>query len=215
MTPLVTPIRVALLAGLLAAFVAGLVLVPAGTLLPVHWGLSGEADGFLPREWALLIPLLMVAAVWLIFLGIGRFASPENVAAGRYATGVVVTALTALGLVIETVTLLIGIGVAVNMVQVLGLALGVLLVVLGNAMPKSQPNSFVGLRLPTTLADAGNWQATHRLTGLLCIIGGIVLIVAALLLPPPVLIWWLLGCVFLPILVGVLYSLRYARQHRP
>lgn len=212
MTPSFTPVRIVLLIGLVVMFVAGLVLVPPDTQLPVHWGPNGEADGFLPREWALLIPLLMVATVWLVFFIVGRFARPEDVAAGRYSTGVVVTALTALGLVIETVTVLIGIGMAVNMVQVLGFAIGALLVVFGNAMPKSQPNSFAGLRMPTTLRDPANWQATHRVTGLLCIIGGIVLVAAALLVPPSGLIWWLIGCVALPILIGVVYSLSYASR---
>jgi uncharacterized membrane protein len=212
MSPLFTPIRIALLVALAATFAAGLLLVPTGTMLPVHWGVSGEADGFLPREWALLMPVLLVLFVWGIFYAVGRFARPSDAAAGRHTTGVVITALTGLALVIEAATVLIGIGVAVNMVQIIGLALGVLLVVLGNAMPKSQPNSFAGLRLPTTLGDPGNWQATHRLTGLLCIISGLVLITAAVLLPAPALIWWLLGCVFAPILIGVVYSLRYAGQ---
>jgi uncharacterized membrane protein len=212
MRPLFTPIRIALLVALLATFTAGLVLVPAGTMLPVHWGVSGEADGFLPREWALLIPLLMVVLVWAIFYVVGRVAKPSDAAAGRHTAGVVITALTGLALVLEAATVLTGIGVAINMVQVLGLALGVLLVILGNAMPKSQPNSFAGLRLPTTLSDAANWQATHRLTGVLCIIAGLMLIAAALLLPAPTLVWWLLGCVFVPILIGVVYSLAYARR---
>lgn len=214
MSPLFTPIRIALLVALVAVFIAGLVLVPAGTMLPVHWGISGEADGFLPREWALLVPLLMVAFILVLFAIIGRVARPSDAAAGRHATAVVITALMGLALVLEAATVLIGIGVAINMVQVIGLALGVLLVVLGNAMPKSQPNSFAGLRLPTTLNDPANWQATHRLTGLLCIIAGIVLIVAALLLPAPTLVWWLLGCVFVPIVIGVAYSLSYARRQR-
>jgi uncharacterized membrane protein len=214
MSPLFTPIRIALLVALVAVFIAGLVLVPAGTMLPVHWGISGEADGFLPREWALFIPLLMVALVWVIFYGIGRVAKPSDVAAGRHSAGVVITALTGLALVLEAATVLIGIGATVNMVQVLALALGVLLVILGNAMSKSQPNSFAGLRLPSTLNDPANWQATHRLTGLLCIIAGIVLIVAALLLPAPTLVWWLLGCVLVPIVIGVAYSLSYARRQR-
>jgi len=212
MSPLFTPIRIALLVSLVAVFIAGLVLVPSGTMLPVHWGISGEADGYLPREWALLIPLLMVAFILALFFIIGRVARPSDAAAGRHATSVVITALIGLALVLEAATVLIGIGVAVSMVQVIGLALGVLLVVLGNALPKSQPNSFAGIRLPTTLNDPANWQATHRLTGLLCIIAGLVLIVAALLLPPPSLIWWLLGCVFVPILIGVAYSLSHARR---
>lgn len=215
MTSFFTPIRIALLVVLVAAFVAGLLLVPAGTMLPVHWGPSGEADGFLPREWALLMPFLMVAVVWGVFLVVGRFGKPADLAAGRHSYGVAVTAITGLALVIEVATVLIGIGVPVNMVQVLGFALGALLVGLGNVLPKSQPNSLAGIRLPTTLSDPANWQATHRLTGLLCIIAGLVLIVAAVLLPAPALIWWLLGCVFAPILVGVAYSFRYARKARP
>lgn len=214
MSPLFTPIRIALLVALVAVFIAGFVLVPSGTMLPVHWGISGEADGFLPREWALLIPLVMVAFIWTLLFIIGRVARPSDAAAGRHAIAVVITALTGLALVLEAATVLIGIGVAVDMVQVIGLALGVLLVVLGNAMPKSQRNSFAGIRLPTTLNDPANWQATHRLTGLLCIVAGLVLIVAALLLPAPSLIWWLLGCVFTPILIGVVYSLAYARKQR-
>ena len=214
MTSFFTPLRVALLVVLVAAFVAGLLLVPAGTMLPVHWGPSGEADGFLPREWALLMPLLMVAVVWGVFLVVGRFGKPADLAAGRHSYGVAVTAITGLALVMEVATVLIGVGVPVNMVQVLGFALGALLVGLGNVLPKSQPNSLAGIRLPTTLRDPANWQATHRLTGLLCIIAGLVLIVAAALLPAPALIWWLLGCVFAPILIGVAYSFRYARKAR-
>ncbi|OEO30371.1 hypothetical protein VW23_021630 [Devosia insulae DS-56] len=214
MSPLFTPIRIALLVALVAVFVAGLALVPSGTMLPVHWGPSGEADGFLPREWALLVPFLMVAVVWVIFLAITRFGKPSDIAAGRHSYGVVVTAITGLALVMEAATVLIGIGVPVNMVQVIGFALGGLLVVLGNVLPKSQPNSFAGLRLPTTLKDTANWQATHRLTGLLCIVSGLVLVAAAALVPTPALIWWLLGCVFAPILVGVAYSLRYASKAR-
>ncbi|WP_055048700.1 SdpI family protein [Devosia sp. A16] len=214
MSPFFTPVRIALLVALVVAFVGGLMLVPAGTMLPVHWGPSGEADGFLPREWALLVPLLMVAVVWAILVALNRFARPSDLAAGRHSYGVVVTAITGLALVLEVATVLIGIGVPVNMVQMLGFALGALLVVLGNVLPKSQPNTFAGIRLPTTLNDPANWQATHRLTGWLCIVSGLVLIVAAALLPAPFLIWWLLGCVFVPILVGVVYSLGYSRRQR-
>ncbi len=99
-----------------------------------------------------------------------------------------------------------------NAVQIIALALGILLIVLGNAMPKSQPNSFAGLRIATTLRDAANWQATHRLAGVLFIAAGAMLLVAALLVPASGLVWWLLGCVFAPVVIGIAYSLAYARR---
>lgn len=207
-----TPLRLALVAALIAAVIAGFVLVPPGLQLPVHWGITGEADGFLPRELALLVPVAIVALVWTIFLAVARFARPADVEAGRYVTGVSLTALTAIFLAIEVMLVLIGIGAPVNVLQVLAIALGVLLLVLGNAMPKSQPNSFAGIRMPTTLRDPANWQATHRLGGRLAIAGGLVLLVAAFVVPRQHLVWWIIGCVLLPMLTATLYSLIYARR---
>lgn len=79
-----------------------------------------------------------------------------------------------------------------------------------NRSPTAWPESGI----PSTLGDAANWQATHRLTGVLAIAAGLVLVVAALLVPTAVLIWWLLGCVFAPIAIGVGYSLTLARRGR-
>lgn len=209
-----TPIRILLLAAMAASLVAGFVLVPPGTELPIHWGLDGEADGFLPRDLALLLPAAVVVLVWGIFLAVARFASPSDVAAGRYVTGVTLTALTTIFLAIEIMLVLVGVGAPVNVVQVLAIGFGLLLLVLGNAMPKSQPNSFAGIRMPTTLRDPANWQATHRLGGVLAIAGGIVLLAAALLAPRQQLGWWLIGCIVLPMLTAAAYSLLYARRPR-
>jgi uncharacterized membrane protein len=207
-----TPAKMLLLAAMVVAVIAGFVLVPAGTSLPVHWNFAGEPDGFLPREWALLLPAGAVALVWLIFLGVDRFARPADREAGAYVVSVVLTALTATFLAITVATVAIGLGLPISMVQVVSVAIGVLLLVLGNAMPKSRPNSFAGIRMPTTLRSEVNWLATHRLTGRLTIIGGIVLLAAAFLVPVQMLVWWVIGCVLVPMLIGTAYSLIIARR---
>ena len=69
--------------------------------------------------------------------------------------------------------------------------------------------------MPTTLRDPANWQATHRLGGVLAIVGGLILIAAALLVPRQQLIIWLIACVLVPMLVAAGYSLVYARRHHP
>ena len=114
---------------------------------------------------------------------------------------------------IEVATVLLGLGYAVGIAQVIAVAMAMLLLVLGNALPKSQPNSYAGIRIPTTLRDPANWQATHRLGGTLSILGGLVLLAAAFLVPASSLFFWLLGCVFVPMLAATLYSLVYARRH--
>jgi uncharacterized membrane protein len=207
-----TPLKLILLAATVVAVVAGFVLVPPSTTLPVHWNIAGEADGFLPRDLALLVPSGVVALVWLIFLGVDRFAKPADREAGAYVAGVVLTALTATFLTITVATVLIGIGLSVNMVQVVAVALGALLLVLGNAMPKSRPNSFAGIRMPTTLRSESNWLATHRLAGRLTLAGGLLLLVAAFAAPVQHLVWWIVLCVVVPMLIATVYSLLLARR---
>ena len=160
------------------------------------------------------MPLGFAGFVWILLIVVARLVGITDVNAGRRPLGVSLTAFTGLALTIQAAIVLVGLGVAVNVVQTMAIAIGVLFVVLGNAMPKSQPNSLAGLRIPTTLRDPANWHATHRLTGLLCIVGGLVLIVAALFVPTATLIWWLLACVLVPMLIGVGYSLALARRHR-
>ncbi len=207
MTPFLSPIRLALVLALAAAVVAGFVLVPAGASLPIHWNIEGVADAFAPREVALLIPVAMVALVWLVFALVGRFGRRAELDAGRHVTSAAITLVIALALVIELATLAIGLGQDVDIVRLIAIAFAVLLVVLGNALPKSQPNSYAGIRIPSTLRDPANWQATHRLGGVLAIAGGLVLLVAAFAIPTGQLIYWLLACTFIPMLVAILYSI--------
>lgn len=191
---------------------AGLFLVPAGTTLPVHWGPSGEADAFASREVALAMPVVIVLALWAIFIAIERFAPRTQVERSRAMSRAALTMLSAIFLCIAVVTVLTGMGVAIEMVRMLAIGVGLLLLVLGNAMPKSQPNGFAGIRIPSTLRDPANWQVTHRLGGVLLIVGGLAALVAALLAPLDQLIWWLLGCIFVPMLAAIIYSLLYARR---
>lgn len=212
MKSLLNPLRIVLLAALVAAAVAGFVLVQPGTSLPVHWGLGGAADAFAPRELALLMPLGLAALLWGFYLLMPRLARAGDMDAGRQPLGVALTAITGIALLIEVAIVLIGVGVEVNMVQAIAVAIGVLMIVLGNAMPKSQRNSLAGIRIRSTLSDPANWQATHRLTGVLAIAGGMVLGIAAFLVSVGTLIWWLLGCVLVPMAIGVAYSLALARR---
>lgn len=201
-----TPLDLILAVLLLLACLAGLLLVPAGAMLPTHWGASGEPDMFLPRNQALLMPILVTAGVWLVYFTSARM--------GRRRNGLLLTAVTAIFLLLEVLTVLIGVGVAVNMVQTIALGLGLLLVVLGNALPQAQPVGGVGIRVPATLHDPLNWQATHRVTGRLFVLGGLVLMVAALTVAADQLIWWLLGCAIVPAGLGFLYAVTLDRRRR-
>ena len=52
--------------------------------------------------------------------------------------------------------------------------LAVLLIVVGNYLPKTRQNSFIGIRTPRTLSDEAVWNKVHRLAGFVWMVAGIV-----------------------------------------
>ena len=207
-----TPLSMLLALALAAGTIAGFILVPAGTSLPVHWGINGQPDSFLPRDLALLLlPGIFLGVIALMYVVI-RSAPTERVAGARHGLRAVVPGLLALALVIQFATILIGLGQAVDMVRVIVLAAGLLLVVVGNVLPKSRPNSVSGMRLPWTMSDPANWQATNRLVGLLLLLGGAIMAIAAVLTGNPYILAGTVGLgVIVPVIAGTAYSYRLSR----
>lgn len=207
-----TPLTIALALVLLLATIAGFVLIPADTILPVHWGPTGQADRFMPRDGALvMLPGIAALVVGLIVVAAKKSPS-DRVAGARSGLRVVVPVILGLASVIQVGTVLIGLGHQVDMVRMIVLGVGVMFVVLGNVLPKSQPNMLSGVRLPWTLKSAANWQATNRLVGMLMLLGGLLMVLAALLTGHPlVLLATVLAGAIVPTLVGAIYSYRLSR----
>ncbi len=66
---------------------------------------------------------------------------------------------------------------------------GLLLVVLGNYMPKTGSNWFFGFRTPWTLSNEDVWTATHTIGGPILVAVGVLSALAAIILP----IGWAVG----------------------
>lgn len=71
----------------------------------------------------------------------------------------------------------------INVSMVSELVVGLLFIIIGNYLPKCRQNYTVGIKLPWTLADADNWNKTHRLAGIIWMIGGVVILLLAFIKP--------------------------------
>ena len=65
--------------------------------------------------------------------------------------------------------------------KTLFIALGVMMVIMGNIMPKVRMNSYLGLRTPWSMKDENSWKKCQRFGGIVLIIQGLILIIAAAL----------------------------------
>jgi len=210
---LVGPLALVSVAALAVATVVGFALVPSETMMPVHWGPDGVADGFLPRNLALLMPPAILAVIWLIFaLVLRRGGEADRARQGLRAAFAGIGMLMA---AIQIAAIAITLGYPVDMVRVIAFCIGLLFVGLGNVMPKSQPNSYSGFRLRWTLESPANWVATNRFAGTLMMFGGIILAIAALFVTQPL---WLLAvivlCTAAPSLAGIAFSYLFARREK-
>ncbi len=134
-------------------------------LVPIHWNIWGEVDNRWPAKWALLIgPVLS-----LVYLGFA-FAIGQREKGSWLAP--LTTSMLALFVLLETIMLLTGHDVALNVPRITTMAVGLLLAVVGNYLPKSQPNKIFGIRLLGRLImRASGRKPTYLLGGFSCWLG--------------------------------------------
>jgi uncharacterized membrane protein len=206
---------------IIAAAVAAGSVLPEAMRLPIHWGLSGEPDGFADKWTALLAPAALTAAVSLLFFFLPSLEPRREGlqrSQGLYLWGWV--ALLLMGAVIELALLSTAFdwGLRVNHLIVGGV--GAMLVLIGNQLGKSRSMYLIGLRTPWTLASEDVWIKTHRLCGKLMVGGGLAMLVAALLPIPSGLLATVAGAAIavsagVPILYSFILWRREARGGQP
>src|SRR5688500_11881643 len=82
------------------------------------------------------------------------------------------------------------------------IGVGAHLMIIGNLLPRTRPNWFVGIRTPWTLSSDRVWERTHRFGGHLFVAAGAVTVLVGIF-APALAIRVLIGC-SLAVSVGVL-----------
>lgn len=69
---------------------------------------------------------------------------------------------------------------AIDINVVTNIAVSLLLIVVGNLLPKSKPNGIVGLRTPWSLKNDVTWSKSNRFAGILLVICGVLIILESI-----------------------------------
>ena len=152
--------------------------------IPIHWNIRGEVDGW-ARKWPGAFFVSGLAFVlWLLFLVLPRI-DPRRSNYERFEPTYWLVANVAIGFmaVIHVLTLATALGWAVDVTRVIMLGLGLLLIALGNYLPRIKPNWWMGIRTPWTLDNDKVWRDTHRISGKTFVAAGLVTLAAALFSP--------------------------------
>ncbi len=180
-----------------------------------HWGMDGQPNGWSSRLVAvLLLPGIVtgMALVLLIAPAIDPRRESWELHAATYwqITNLVLCFLLSIHLLVLGSAL--GWPLPIN--RVIPVVVGLLLIVMGNFMPRIRPNWFLGIRTPWTLSSDSVWRQTHRIGGVCLMVAGIFIgamgFMNAGLLPLA-----LLSGVALCVIVPVAYSWVLWRREAP
>ncbi len=192
--------------------------IPVGFLLwnrlpnsmAIHWGASGEADGYGNKLLAILLPsLLLLGFHWLCILV--TFLDKSNDGQNQKVFGLIFWICPTLSILLNAFSYAFALGIPLPLGSWLYPLIGISFVLIGNYMPKCKQNYTLGIKTRRTLADEGNWNATHRFSGKVWVCGGLLLSLLALL--PIAWSMWIAPFAFLlMVLLPLVYSYRYDKR---
>ncbi|MDO6389971.1 SdpI family protein [Pontibacter sp. BT731] len=182
--------------------------------VPVHFNLQGEADGWAGKNSLVFIVLGTTALFNLLLLALPHIDPKRK--------------LTHMGSKYHQLRFILVIFMAALSVFLIHNALnpgtfrqnihfvliGGLFVALGNYFQAVKPNYFIGIRTPWTLESEQVWRKTHRLGGILWIIGGLLLIALAFLPAWGMQQTLYIAEIALTVLIPVVYSFMAYRRER-
>lgn len=184
-------------------------------LVPIHWNAAGEIDGYGPKIFGgFMAPVIMI----LTWIGMKYLPNIDpkknNYKKFEKSYSIIISLSMTFFLVLHVVTLSAAMGYKVSVDKIIPSICGILLIVIGNYLPKSKSNYFYGIKTPWTLSSDVSWRKTHRLGGKLSIISGIIIILSSFLLYGNAKVVIVMIAIFTAAIVPVIGSYFYAKNDR-
>lgn len=148
--------------------------------IATHWGANGQADGYSGKAFAVFgIPCILAALQ--LFVSFITLNDPKRRNIHKKPLTLTFWIIPVMSVIVNGITYAAALGMEIEVGIIISILVGILLIALGNYMPKLQQNYTIGIRVPWTLNSTENWNRTHRLGGKTFILGGFLLIIAGFL----------------------------------
>ena len=166
--------------------------------MAVHFGVNNEPNSFAPKEFALFgIPLLMF--ILQVFCCISSDFMEEKKQNKKYIT-IYKWIIPIIEMVVYLTMLAYGAGIELDMRMIVCITLGIVFTLVGNYMPKTEPN-----KLQMNYIRADFWKKIKRPAGYFFVIIGLAFIISAFLNSMVSLI--LLGIIIVVAILITIYSI--------
>ncbi|OMD93460.1 hypothetical protein BSK54_28885 [Paenibacillus odorifer] len=179
--------------------------------LPAQFGITGKVN----RYWDKNIAIFVFGILGIVLPLIMQFTRSIDPKRGNYKKFENAYAMSrlAIGMLFNLMLVLsiaYGLGKDINVGKIAIGAVGIMFIALGNYMPQVKDNYLFGVRTAWTLANPEVWRKTHRLSGIMWMIGGL-LIFAGAFLSGALSQLLIITALVLAIIVPILYSWMISR----
>lgn len=194
--------------------------IPVGLLLwnrfpetmAIHFGITGQADGYASPSFSVFVlPLIMLAVHWVCILATAFDKGNKN--RNQKLQNIVLWIIPLIGNLSCCGIYALALGWEFSPVVWTVVPMGILFSLIGNYLPKTRMNSTIGIKVRWAYTSEENWNATHRFAGKVWMIGGILIALCGLL--PHI---WAVSSmiVFMVVLciVPIVYSYRFYRKEK-
>ncbi|MDO4740936.1 MAG: SdpI family protein [Eubacteriales bacterium] len=175
--------------------------------MPTHFGANNEPDGWSSKPFAVFgLPLIVMGLHLLCVFGTRADPKYDNI--NRKIMNLVLWICPLISSFVGGLMYAYALGQEVRFGFFVSLLIGVVFVIVGNYLPKSRQNYTMGIKIPWTIDDSENWNATHRFAGRLWMVAGVLMIVMAWFEQP----WVFLPVVLLMVFAPIVYSYLFYRR---
>ncbi len=187
--------------------------------IPTHYGADFQADGFGSKYTVFIFPAIVFIIGTLMF-GFSKLAvkfetnGNNNNERITMIFGIVIlsvfNAMTYYFLYAFLVPVYDLSEMPINVNNFVFFAFGIGLVVMGNLMPKTRKNSYIGLRTKWSMKNETTWRKSQLFGGICLVLTGIVFVVLSII---GVILYWYFLVLLLAVAASVLYSYLIARKY--
>lgn len=131
-----------------------------------HWNSSGDANGYMPRFWAVFLMPIIITFLNALFLIIPHIdPMKDNFKFFRKYYDNFIILITLFMIILQMHIILWNLGYYINFNVTMPILLAIIFYYSGILIENTKRNWFVGIRTPWTLSSDKVWEKTHKLGG--------------------------------------------------
>lgn len=144
-----------------------------------HFDFNGVPNGYSSKLFAAFgLPLIMIIINYISNFAIDN--DPKKANASKMIKIIGKWTVPILSVIMQSSIIAYAVGKNINISMYVTIGVGILIMIIGNYLPKCKQNYTVGIKTPWTLNDEKNWNKTHKISGYLWVLGGFIIIISSL-----------------------------------